>query len=669
MEPLLRQWGACIVSGLYRRPVLFHHICKKPLLCPRFCRFASTNLSANATINLQGDNPPSSIQLRDYQEESIQAVLGHIDKGYNRLGLSLATGSGKTIVFTQLIGRIPPRNGTADQCLIIAHRKELVEQAAHHCRLAYPDKTVEIEMGPTKASGAADITIASIRSLASNNRIEKFDPDRFKLVLVDEAHHIVASQYREVLDYFGLNEASKNAPALVGVSATFFRFDGLRLGSAIDYIVYHKDYIDMIGDKWLSDAVFTTVKTNVDLSRVAKDSSGDFMTKALSEAVNIATVNNLTVRSWLTNAGDRKSTLVFCVDTEHVRELTHTFRTHGIDARYITATTTRQIRNKELEGFKNREFPVLLNCGLFTEGTDIPNIDCVVLARPTRSKGLLIQMIGRGLRLHEGKKNCHIIDMVSTLNTGVMSTPTLFGLDPEEALAKESVREIRERKENGDPSLLETSSNGAKPLTDDNVDVTFTTYDSIFDLLRDEKTDRHIRSLSHNAWVRVDSDRYILGEKSGWITIDKSEDVQDGPFVVKYVQKIKNDISGRTILTRPRVIARAPDLEQAAHGADTFAASHMSSNAIRISEAWRQAAATPKQLTLMNRMNIRDRIIRPKDVTRGQAADMLMKLRFGTKARFQVEQKKRKKQEKIREQFKKHMSQGEIKVGPLGSQE
>ena len=95
-------------------------------------------------------------------------------------------------------------------------------------------------MGTTHASGAADITIASVRSIVSGDRISKFKPCRFKLVLVDEAHHIVAPGYLETLEYFGLLQPKATSPALVGVSATLSRFDGLRLGAAIDHIVYHK---------------------------------------------------------------------------------------------------------------------------------------------------------------------------------------------------------------------------------------------------------------------------------------------------------------------------------------------------------------------------------------------------------------------------------------------
>ena len=226
-----------------------------------FLRYASISPMFSCPASQQAQNATSGLQitLRHYQEECIQSVLSYLEKGQKRLGISLATGSGKTVcqylhlctsrlifkqvIFTQLISRIRP-NDDATQTLILAHRRELVEQAARHCILAYPTKTIDVEMGSSHASGTADITVASVQSITSGDRILKFDPYRYKLVLVDEAHHIVSAQYLEVLDHFGLRRpadwASSPAPILVGVSATFSRFDGKRLGSVIDYIVYHR---------------------------------------------------------------------------------------------------------------------------------------------------------------------------------------------------------------------------------------------------------------------------------------------------------------------------------------------------------------------------------------------------------------------------------------------
>lgn len=150
------------------------------------------------------------------------------------------------VIFTQLIDRVQSPSDDVTQTLILVHRRELVEQAARHCSNAYPSKTIEIEMGNTHASGAADITIASVRSITSGSRMLKFDPGRFKLILVDEAHHIVAPGYVETLNHFGLMQPSPESPLLVGVSATMSRFDGLKLGAALDHIVYHKYVVYII---------------------------------------------------------------------------------------------------------------------------------------------------------------------------------------------------------------------------------------------------------------------------------------------------------------------------------------------------------------------------------------------------------------------------------------
>ncbi|KAG2414632.1 hypothetical protein HFD88_003823 [Aspergillus terreus] len=671
----------------------------------------------NTTLASIPTHTPTSppIVLRDYQEECIQAVLDHIAQGHQRLGISLATGAGKTVIFTQLIGRIPPRNGSAEKTLIVVHRRELVDQAAQHCRRAYPDRTVAIEMGNSKADASADIVIASIRSLTSKDRIARFDPSCYKLILVDEAHHIVAPSYRTMLEYFGLDdkekrqrqlkradeqmqrqsevdseqdvdqepvqepeEQPKDRPVLVGVSATFSRADGLQLGAAIDHIVYHKDYMDMIDDKWLANAVFTTVRSEADLSRVRKDRFGDFALGSLSRAVNTPHSNEITVRAWLANAhGDdnilrRKSTLVFCVDVDHTRKLTEAFRDAGIDARYITAKTPRDVRAAQLHAFRAHQFPVLLNCGLFTEGTDIPNIDCVLLARPTRSRNLLIQMIGRGLRLHPGKKDCHIIDMVATLDTGVLSTPTLFGLHPDEVLTNASGDALRARQEANDQQRQLDSPADDPPLAPDDLDginLTFTKYDTIYDLLHDLKSEKHIRSLSRHAWVRVGSDKYVLSDATGWLTIEKA-DSPDQPsdagapaWSVRHVTKFKCPTTEAVKYTRARSIATTPDFEAAVHAADTFAAAKFDNRYVVADQSWRHQPASRSQVAFLNQQKLRKQWIRFDQLTRGQAADMITKLIFGGKKRFEAMKARRMRDEKAR--AAESMAKRDVKVGPV----
>ena len=236
---------------------------------------------------------------------------------------------------------------------------------------------------------------------------------------------------------------------ICGFSATFSRHDGLALGSVFEEIVYHKDVVEMIKDQWcayieqngvsltsanilrLCEVRFTTVQADIDLSGVTVNSnSGDFNPTSLAHVVNTPVVNELVVRAWLdkagrscsaktalrddsccVNAADRKSTLVFCVNLAHVSALTAVFRDAGVDARYVHSGTPAAERRALVEDFKAGKFPVLVNCGkvpgsrttvtslmrhliaVLTEGTDIPNIDCVIIARPTRSRNVYAQMV------------------------------------------------------------------------------------------------------------------------------------------------------------------------------------------------------------------------------------------------------------------------------------
>ncbi|ENH65602.1 Putative mitochondrial ATP-dependent helicase irc3 [Fusarium oxysporum f. sp. cubense race 1] len=487
------------------------------------------------------------LQLRDYQEECIDSVLSSLKNGHKRVGISLATGSGKTVIFTQLIDRIPTANKDAQQTLILAHRRELVEQAANHCQRAYPDKRIEIEMGNVHATGTADITVASVRSITSQGRLKKFDPSRFKLLLVDEAHHIVAPGYLKTLRHFGLDQKRPDSPNLVGVSATFSRFDGVKLGAAIDEIVYHKDYVDMISKKWLSDVIFTTVESKANLSEVKKGAFGDYLPSDLSKAVN-----------------------------------------------------TR---------------------------TDIPNIDCIILARPTRSRNLLVQMIGRGMRLHPGKKNCHIIDLVSSLDTGIVTTPTLFGLDPDILVERATVNDLRKIKDTEHVTSQQPLSYQTTPGPGAD-SVTFTDYDSVLDLIADTSGEKHIRAIKVRALP---------------------PGVAKAPYAM------------------PREILTAATFTDAVHGADSFAAKMFPHTFIHRYQRWRTLPPTQGQVDFINKMRGKAEPLKLENLDKGKAADMITKLKHGARgqfARIEAGQRRQDKQDRLAEA--KRLRE-QVKVGPVAS--
>jgi ATP-dependent helicase IRC3 len=437
-----------------------------------------------------------------------------------------------------------------------------------------------------------------------------------------------------------------------------------------------RDYVDMIDDKWLSDVIFTTVHSGADLSRV-KTAAGDFQTGALSQAVNNDEINTLTVRAWLSRAAERKSTIAFCVDLSHVASLTAAFRQHGIDARFVTSDTHAKVRLERLNAFKAGEFPVLLNCGIFTEGTDIPNIDCVLLARPTKSRNLLVQMIGRGLRKHAGKKNCHVIDMVASLETGIVTTPTLFGLDPQE-LVKDAdanaMKELKDRKTSErEREARASEASVVSQQTDSRLqklagNVTFTDYDNVNDLIEDTSGERHIRALSPFAWVQIDEDRYILSSSNGdFLTIKRGESQVEVIFNQKIPFSSSNSRS-KSPYMRPRTIATADTFEGAVSAADTAAKEKFPFEIVRKNAGWRGRPATQAQVDMLNKYRGEDEQLTVETITKGRAGDQITKLKHGARGRFgriAALKKKVMKGEESKERWREVQKRGEVRVGPV----
>jgi ATP-dependent helicase IRC3 len=426
----------------------------------------------------------------------------------------------------------------------------------------------------------------------------------------------------------------------------------------------------MIEENWLSDVIFTTVQISADLNKIGSGANGDFQTAALSNAINTDETNELVIKSWMAKARDRHSTLIFCVDLSHVTNLTAKFREYGVDAQFVTGDTPPKVRSARIDEFRNGSFPVLLNCGVFTEGTDIPNIDCVLLARPTKSRNLLVQMIGRGMRLHKDKTNCHVIDMVSALSTGVVSTPTLFGLDPGEivqntdskgmaVLKEEKQKKDREKEREEEATALQQRTAGKLPGA-----ITFTDYDSLHDLIADTSSDKYVRNLSQYAWVNVGDGRYILTSNGGSYIAIEPLDTHEG-FRAKYYMRLSGNI--KYPYATPRIIAKGETFEHVVHAADTYAAEVFQHIWIAKNMPWRRGLASKAQLDFVNKSRSKEDQLKPGDLTKGRAGDMITRLKFGTKGRFEKAAVKQRseKQSKDRAQTLQQRLQGHVHVGPL----
>lgn len=434
----------------------------------------------------------------------------------------------------------------------------------------------------------------------------------------------------------------------------------------------------MIGEKWLSDVIFTTVKSKADISKVRASPTGDFATSSLSKAVNNEESNLITVRAWMTRAKDRKSTLVFCVDLDHVKGLEAMFRAHGIDAKSVSGYTDNFKRGVRIQGFRNQQYPVLINCGVFTEGTDVPNIDCIILARPTKSRNLLVQMIGRGMRLSPGKINCHVIDMVASLKGGIVTTPSLFGLDPSELVEEAGIDRMKTRnQESGkekakqtemvttNPNLLDISTSGQ---------IKFTDYESVTDLVSDTSGERHIRALSPLAWVLIGNYKYVLADGSNsYLVIEKPEGSK-ALFTVRLipVRQLGSPEDRAVRYLKPRLISEAETLESAVHAADTYADHQFVRALVSLGAPWRKREASQAQVEFLNIFRGKEGTepLSPTSITKGEANDMITKLKHGAKGFMkqvsQLKQRENKKAEK-EQKLDRLRHREHVTVGPLAA--
>src|SRR5713226_3900034 len=339
--------------------------------------------------------------LYPFQREAKEAVLRHWENGNRAALVSLPTGSGKTIVFSDILQS--SLSGNSDKGLVLVHRDELLRQAIEKLRLMWPRagiSTVEAGYG----SYAGQITIASVMSVV--RRLDEIP--RINTVVTDEAHHAPARSWLKI--YKRIGEVVPDWRHL-GVTATPIRSKGASdLEAIFGKPVYVKSIFELIVEGYLSPLKGLDVKTEISVEDVGVN-GGDFIAEELSKAINTEERNQLVVENYLELAADRKA-LVFAADLNHAKDLAAMFKSHGVNAAWVSGETPLSLRRSFLKSLRKGEIRVIVNCMVFTEGFDEPSLDAILVARPTRSLVLYCQMIGRGLRPYPGKKNCLFIDFV-----------------------------------------------------------------------------------------------------------------------------------------------------------------------------------------------------------------------------------------------------------------
>jgi ATP-dependent helicase IRC3 len=386
---------------------------------------------------------------RQYQTDAEAATLAEYDKGVRRMMHVMATGTGKTIVFSRLYEKLKSR--LHGQMLVIAHTEELVQQNAAKMLEVNPSIHVGIEMAESHADPVcSDVISTCVKTLGrkDTNRIEKFNWNNIDKVVIDEAHHGVTDGYRRILDAAGSLQPDTHK-LLLGVTATPQRPDGQPLSDLFEKVAYSYPLRAAIKDSWLVNIRGYRARTSTDLDGVAKGTDGDFVKSELSAAVNTAERNRQIVDAWI-KQGENRRTLVFTVDIEHAEKLAQAFRDRGIEADHVWGEDKE--RKDKLDAFRTGKIQVLCNCNVLVEGYDDPGISCVVLARPTTSGILFTQMVGRGTRLYPGKIDLIVLDVVDgTSKHSLLTLPTLMGLqaclDLQGRSLLEAVEELERLKE------------------------------------------------------------------------------------------------------------------------------------------------------------------------------------------------------------------------------
>ncbi|MBW0482131.1 hypothetical protein O181_021846 [Austropuccinia psidii MF-1] len=624
------------------------------------------------------DHPlPNRIEHRPYQQDCLNSCLNALDRGISRIGVSLPTGSGKTTVFINLIHAIPSNHESSQKgwrSIIIVNSIELAHQALNQLFHLFPQTSVSLEQGSHYASEHTKVIIATYQSLNSKQRYKRFEPSEFKCVIVDEAHHALSASYVQILSHFnhfgptpGTQPEATKSPnyqvPIIGFSATFSRHDRLALSTVFEEIVYHYELRDMIQAGWLAPARFTSVKVKMDLSKVGLTNTKDpdYILDRLAEVIDTEPINDLLLSIYLDRAADRKSTLIFTVNIQHMYRLANKFRNAGIDARVIFSGTSSNERKSLLSDFKLSKFPVLVNCAVLTEGADVPNVDCVILARPTRSRTLLTQMIGRGLRKSQatGKTDCLIIDIFGSVERGVLVTPSLQGLDPNQFHDSDLMSgELGEQALTSDENLQLTLPEDPSPQVSVK-SLIYTDYESPF---RDENPYEDVRDLyrlTRYSWVGCGDAIFVLDLLGyGHLRIQLEEDeTRARRYVIYFVRSLErkqmktNQAGPSRVFAMPQAIGTANEVSDAIKTADAFLeqttkrSKSLPSSILRSLERralWRRLPATEQQISIIQRRlgaKFKGESELEK-LNKGQAANLLTRLSHGFKGRLERKLKK-----------------------------
>lgn len=359
------------------------------------------------------------MNLRPYQREAFDSVFREWE-AVNSTLLVLPTGTGKTIVFSAIAAEIVRRGGRP---LIMAHRGELLDQAADKLFRSTGLRCAVERAEDTAHDSFHAVTVGSVQTMMRPERLARFAEDHFTHVIIDEAHHALSESYRASVRYF-------NGAKVLGVTATADRADRRSLGQVFESLAYEYSIVQAINDGFLSRIKAVSLPLKIDLTGVRMQ-GGDFAAADLDD--RLAPYLDSIAAEMREHCADRK-TLVFVPLVKTAIKFAGILRGTGIDARHVSGDDPD--RKAKLADYANAgRGAVMVNSMLLTEGYDDPATDCVVCLRPTKSRPLYAQIVGRGTRIHPGKRDLLLLDFLWMTDKHALCHPASLLADTPEEVA------------------------------------------------------------------------------------------------------------------------------------------------------------------------------------------------------------------------------------------
>ena len=526
----------------------------------------------------------SILALRDYQSDAITATRQAWHKGLRRPAVVLPTGAGKTVVFAHLV-KIMRALGV--RAVILVHRDELIQQAVAKLHAVAPDLRVGVVKAERREILGRDVVVASVMSLKTEAARAGLVRAGFRLVIVDEAHHAVANTYMAILRDLGCYEDDPMIGAYaLGVTATLGRSDRVALGQVWQDVVYRRDIVEMIRAGHLVNVKGVRVKVEgLDLTNVKRSSfkrageDRDWQDQALSDAMHEALAPAAVARAYVEHAKDRQG-ILFAPTVAMAYEMAEALREQGITAVGLDGTVPTLERRRILADFQRGDTQVVCNCAVLTEGFDAPWCSAVVIARPTSSAALYVQMAGRGLRPYPGKRDALLIDVVGV--TGKHRLASLVDLSGAERVEKldAELAEYEPDDEIDLLGLLDPAERAAR--TGDYVGADGALHSEIVDLF----------GSSRQAWLRTRRGVWFLS--AGAQLIFLAPELDPGRYAVA---RCPQYASGGEFLQRD------VDLDMAMSWGEQYAAVD-SGSLTRRGASWRAGAPSQQQLVMAARLDV-----------------------------------------------------------------